>query len=76
MSNVRYYLGCNVDKYETIAHFRIERIMDIQLTELPIKPLKQIDGREKGIEIQRPGSHENTAATGYHHDIWRQVLRA
>jgi len=52
-TNGRYYLICNVDKYDTIAHFRIERIMDIQLTDQPIKPLNTIDGCAKGIDIQR-----------------------
>lgn len=52
-TNGRYYLICNVDKYDTIAHFRVERIMDIQITDQPIKPLKKIEGCEKGIDIQR-----------------------
>lgn len=51
-TNGRYYLICNVDKYDTIAHFRVERIMDIQLTEEPIKPLETIDGCENGIDVQ------------------------
>ena len=52
-TNGRYYLICNVDKYDTIAHFRVERIMDIQMTDQPIKPLEQVSGCEKGIDIQR-----------------------
>lgn len=52
-TNGRYYLICNVDKYDTIAHFRVERIMDIQPTDMPIKPLEQIEGCENGIDIQK-----------------------
>lgn len=52
-TNGRYYLICNVDKYDTIAHFRIERIMDIQLTEQPIKPLNTLDGCKNGIDPQQ-----------------------
>ena len=51
-TNGRYYLICNVDKYDTIAHFRVERIMDIQLTDQPIKPLSSIEGCENGIDPQ------------------------
>lgn len=52
-TNGRYYLICNVDKYDTIAHFRVERIMDIQSTDMPIKPLEQIEGCENGIDVQQ-----------------------
>lgn len=33
------------------AHFRIERIMDIHLTDMPIKSLEMIESREKGIDV-------------------------
>lgn len=52
-TNGRYYLVCNVDKYDTIAHFRIERIMDIQITDQPVKAISMIEGCENGIDIQR-----------------------
>ena len=51
-TNGRYYLICNVDKYDTIAHFRVERIMDIETTDLPIKPVETIEGCENGIDVQ------------------------
>ena len=52
-ANGHYYLICNVDKYDTIAHFRVERIMDIQPTEEPIKPVEFLDGCKNGIDPQQ-----------------------
>lgn len=52
-TNGRYYLICNVDKYDTIAHFRVERIMDIEATDQPIKPVEFIKGCENGIDVQQ-----------------------
>lgn len=52
-TNGRYYLICNVDKYDTIAHFRVERIMDIEATDQPIKPVGLIKGCENGIDVQQ-----------------------
>lgn len=52
-TNGRYYLLGNVDKYDNISHFRVERIMDIQLTEEPAKELKEIEGCENGIDLQK-----------------------
>ena len=28
--NDKYYLICNVDKYDNVAHFRVDRITDIK----------------------------------------------
>ena len=52
-TNGRYYLLCNVDKYDTIAHFRIERIMDIQLLDGQAKGMEQLEDEVKGIDVQQ-----------------------
>jgi len=51
-TNGRYYLICNVDKYDSLCHFRIDRILDVKLLKKGVKPIeKVIDGKE-GLSIQ------------------------
>jgi len=50
-ANGRYYLVCNVDKYNTLTHFRIDRIMDIALLKKLVKPMARVEGAENGIEL-------------------------
>ena len=40
--NGRCYLICNVDKYDTLCHFRVDRIMDAKKLRAPVKPLERI----------------------------------
>lgn len=43
-TNEKYYLVCNYDKYDTLSHYRIDMMQNIQLTQEPIKPLpKELD---------------------------------
>lgn len=51
LKNGRYYLLCNFDKYENLAFCRIDRITDLEITEEQAKPLTQIKGYEKGINL-------------------------
>lgn len=50
-ANGRYYLICNVDKYVSLAHFRLDRIIDIRATRKTVKPLEKVRGAEKGIDL-------------------------
>lgn len=52
-TNGRYYLICNVDKYDDIAHFRIDMITNIELTEKSRKPLKKVKGAENGLVLPK-----------------------
>lgn len=40
----KYFLICNYDKYDNIAHFRLDRIADIMLLDTPRKPKNEIEG--------------------------------
>lgn len=51
MTNGRPYLICNVDKYASLAHFRVDRIVDIRLRSRAVKPLEKVRGAEKGIDL-------------------------
>lgn len=37
-----YYLICNYDRYEDIAHYRIDRIRSVEVLEEPAKPFKSL----------------------------------
>lgn len=40
----KYFLICNYDKYDNIAHFRLDRIADIELLDTPRKPKNEVEG--------------------------------
>lgn len=52
-SNGRYYLLGSIDRYEGITHFRIDRITDIKMTDIPIKPVKEVEGLENGFNLPK-----------------------
>lgn len=51
LSNGRYYLIGNVNKYDNVAHFRVDRIMELKLTNLPAKEARDVHGLESGLNI-------------------------
>ena len=51
-SEGRYYLICNKDNYDTVANYRIDRIIDIELLEKPAKPKNQVEGLEDGLNME------------------------
>ena len=52
-SNGRYYLLGITDRYQGITHFRIDRITDIKMTDIPIKPVKEVEGLENGFNLPK-----------------------
>ena len=40
----KYYLICNLDKYDDVANYRIDRISDIRILEDPVKPFETLRG--------------------------------
>lgn len=42
-TNGRYYLICNSDSYNTLANYRIDRITKIRLTDMPVRPMEELD---------------------------------
>lgn len=53
MSNGHYYLVGNYDKYDTISHFRIDRMTEMKLLEEPIKDTRLIKGMENGLNLPK-----------------------
>jgi len=50
-SEGRYYLICNNDKYSTVANYRIDRIMGIEILDTPVKPKNRVEGLEDGLNL-------------------------
>ena len=40
----KYYLICNYDKSDTIANYRVDRIIDIKILDEPVKPFESLKG--------------------------------
>lgn len=51
VANGRHYLIGNHDKHHNIAHLRIDRITEIELIDHPVKPLREVEGMEKGLSL-------------------------
>ncbi len=49
----KYYLICNVDKYDNLANFRLDRITNIKMLKDKVKPKKQVKGLENGLNLQK-----------------------
>lgn len=51
VANGRYYLIGNIDKYDNISHFRIEKISDIQIHEEMRKDPKAVEELKNGFNL-------------------------
>lgn len=52
-NNGKYYLIGNYDFYSNIANFRLDRMTDVQILSEKRTPMKEIDGLENGLDIQK-----------------------
>ncbi len=52
-ANGRYYLLANYDKYDNIAHYRLDYITDIQLLETPAKDKSRLVDYQNGFDLPR-----------------------
>lgn len=50
-ANGRYYLIANTNRHNNLSHYRLDRIRDIELTSLPTKPLREVEGLENGLNL-------------------------
>jgi len=48
----RYYLIGNYDKYDNLSFYRLDRIFNLCITDMPVKPVKQIVGDNPSHEIE------------------------
>jgi predicted DNA-binding transcriptional regulator YafY len=47
----RFYLVCNIDKYDNIANYRLDRITDIELLDTKVKDPRRVRGMENGLDL-------------------------
>ena len=52
-ANGRYYLICNYDTYDNVAHYRLDRITNMKLLPTPVKPMEQVKGLEHGFDLPK-----------------------
>lgn len=52
-SNGKFYLIGNYDKYDNVAHFRIDRMTDVRVLNEKAKPMKQIPELENGLNLPK-----------------------
>lgn len=52
-TNGRYYLIGNYDKYDDLANYRLDRITNIRLLDIPVKPVKQVEGMKNGLYLPK-----------------------
>jgi len=52
-TNGRYYLICHRDNSDQLQNFRVDRIMDIELTDAAVKPLRSLAGYEGGLDLPK-----------------------
>lgn len=52
-NNGRFYLIGNNDKYDNVAHFRIDKMTDVKLLEEKVKPMNKVSGLEKGLNLPK-----------------------
>lgn len=50
-ANGRYYLIGNYDKYDDVAHYRLDRIADIRMLDAPAKPARKVKWLENGFDL-------------------------
>ncbi len=51
--NARYYLICNVDKYDNIAHFRLDKMTYVTILDEARKSPGLIEGMENGLDLPK-----------------------
>lgn len=51
-TNGRYYLICNYDYFDTLSHYRLDRITNIKLVDQERKPIKEIKGQKRKLDLQ------------------------
>ena len=52
-SNGRFYLIGNYDKYDNVAHYRIDKMTDVKELHSRAKPMKQVKGLEHGLNLPK-----------------------
>ena len=52
-NNGRFYLIGNYDKYDNVAHFRIDKMTDVKMLSEKMKPMRKVPEIEKGLNLPK-----------------------
>jgi predicted DNA-binding transcriptional regulator YafY len=52
-ANGRYYLLGNIDQYDNVTYYRIDKIRNVEILKDRAKPMKQVKGLEKGLDLPK-----------------------
>lgn len=52
-ANGRYYLLGNIDKYDNVTFYRIDKMSDVEILEDKAKPMGQVKGLEMGLDLPK-----------------------
>ncbi|SNU04578.1 Predicted DNA-binding transcriptional regulator YafY, contains an HTH and WYL domains [Lachnospiraceae bacterium] len=52
-NNGRFYLIGNYDKYDNVAHFRIDRMTDVRILDEKIKPMSMVPEMKNGLNLPK-----------------------
>ena len=52
-NNGKFYLIGNYDKYDNVAHFRIDKMTDVRVLKVKAKPMKQVPELENGLNLPK-----------------------
>ncbi len=50
-SNGRSYLICNIEKYDEITHFRVDRMTDARICDYPARSIYSLPGYSQGLDV-------------------------
>lgn len=53
LHNQHYYLVFLSEKWKNLGHFRLDKITNINITDIPITPLRSIKGYENGLDYKK-----------------------
>jgi predicted DNA-binding transcriptional regulator YafY len=48
-----YYLICNMDKYDTLAHYRVDRMVSAKVKDKKRRPVNDIEGFKDGLDAAK-----------------------
>ncbi len=52
-NNGKFYLIGNYDKYDNVAHFRIDKMTDVKMLSEKMKPMNKVPELEKGLNLPK-----------------------
>lgn len=52
-ANGRYYLLGNIDKYDNVSFYRIDRMSDVEVLDERVKSMKEIEELSKGLDLPK-----------------------